>query len=382
MSILSQKRITKKINNAYIVWFGESNHWMQLEEPAWFIYRNYNSGVKTETISQKFSKRYHLNIDESIVFVRDIIIELDKLSSDTILSQENLSIEQFESPAKFFSRHTYKINQKILAISFESRLLEYMIHPSLAHLEIIKKTKPHFILEIFSLSASSILKIAGKAWAEVDVNSLKRRLFIEITGLLYGKSDKDWLSFVHGSAVSNQDEAIILSTACGSGKSTLAALLCKEGLKLLSDDFVAIDARFCKAYPFPAALSVKDGSFPVLQPLYNQLENSETFHFKNTNKTVKYLRFPDEDSFYKPLPVRILVFVKYNPAKPFSFRKVPTLEAFRRFNEEAWVSHLPANARKFIKWFPGLKCYELEFSDNKRAVKVILGLFGANLETK
>jgi hypothetical protein len=370
-----KNRPAKKIGNSHILWFEESNSWIQLEEPAWYIYTKLNSGVEAEIISRKFSRRYGLNRSESLAFVNEIINETGKLCTSSFKPTETFSAEEFISPKEFFSKHLYRLNQKRFEISYGSRLLEYMIHPSLAHLEIKTKSEPHFRLETFPAGLSSVLKVADKALVEEDANLLKRRLFIEVAGMLYGKSDRDWLSFVHGSAVSNGRESIILSTACGSGKSTLAALLCKNGLQFVSDDYVPIDARFCKAYAFPAALSVKDGAFPVLSPLYQQLNTTEVFHFKGSYKTVRYLSFPVGKDFYKPLPVRNLVFVQFDPSKDFSFRKVSVPEAIRRFNEEAWVSSSPAHARKFIKWFPGINCYELEYSDNERAIREISGLF-------
>ena len=370
-----KNRVIKKIGSSHILWFEESNYWTQFEEPVWYIYQGLNSGQPAESISQKFSVRYDLNIIESLAFVKDIIKEIQKLSSPTFNPPRTFTASRFESPSHFFSSRTYLINNKVFQICYVSKALEYAIHQSFAHLETKNKTKPHFIFETFISDSASVLKIAERAWAEEDPNLLRKRIFIEITGLLYGKTDKDWLTFIHGSAVSNGKECIILSAGIGSGKSTMAALLCKQGLQFVTDDYVPIDSRFCKTYPFPAALSVKDGAYPVLLPLYDQLETVEVFHFKGTNKTVRYLAFPAGKNFYKPLPVRNLIIIKYNPDKSYSFRKVPTLEAIRRFNEEAWVSPSPSHARKFITWFPKLNCYELEYSDNEKAIKVILGLF-------
>ncbi len=375
MSISPKKRIIKKIGNAHIIWFEESNSWIQFEDPAWFVYLHYNSGEEPEKISQRISKKYKLNGSESLKFVHDIVLEIRKLTTSSFHSQEIFSAQKFVSPENFYSVHRYRFKSKIFEILFGSRLLEYMIHPSLAHLEMNRIIKPHFRLEAFTSGSSTLLKIADKAWVEEDANLLKRRIFIEISGLLYGKSDKGWLSFIHGSAVSNGKQTIILSTESGSGKSTLAALLSRHGFKFVADDYVPIDARLCKAWPFPAALSVKDGAYNVLPPFYPELDSAREFHFKGSKKTLKYIPFPNDGDFYKPLPVRALVFVKYKPGSSFSFRKVPALEALKRFNEEAWVSHSPEHARKFIRWFPSLECFEMEYSDNQLAIKQISGLF-------
>jgi len=380
MSVQLTKRLRSKIDSSHIVWFQESNSWLQFEEPAWFVYQRLHSEISADNISKKISRRYHLNESKSLSFVTEIISKINKLSTTTFQPQDVLPEGQIPSPNNFYSVRTYKFKNKFFEISYGSRFLEYSIHGSFAHLEANPATNPGFRIEVFPSGSEFVLKQSDKAWIEENANLIKRRLFIAITELLYGKPNDKWLSFVHGSAISNGKESIILSTACGSGKSTLAALLCTRGFSFVSDDYVPIDARYCKAYPFPAALSVKDGAFPVLSPFFSRLKDTELYHFKGTNKTVRYLAFPDSGNFYKPLPVRNLIFVQYDVNKLFSFRKVPTLEAIRRFNEEAWLSPIPAHARKFIKWFPKLNCYELIYSDNNAAVSEISKLFGMPLK--
>jgi len=376
MSTTPKKRPSKKINNQYILWFEESNSWIQLEEPAWYVYTRYNQGAAADAISLTFSRRYGLPKAQSLVFVGEIISEIQKLSRRTARPPDSLLSEPLDSPKEFFSARCYHINKKSIEIAYATRRLEYTIHPSFAHLEKNTKTKTDFRIEAFASGNAFALKIADNVWIEPDPNFLKRKLFIELTSLIYGKTENDWLSFIHGSAVTNGKESIILSTACGSGKSTLAALLCAGGLQFVSDDYVPVDARFCKAYPFPAALSVKDGAYPSLLPLYNELKDAEVYHFKGTNKTVRYLPFPAGKDFFRPLPIKNIVFVQYDATGEFSFRKVPAVEAIKRFNEEAWLSPTPAHARKFIKWFPSLNCYELVYSDNAQAIQSVKQLFG------
>jgi len=382
MLLSKVKRPSRRIGNSYIIWFQESNAWIQFEEPAWFVYRMSTLSYSLHSVSQLFQDRYQVNKDKSLLFVTDIINQVSKLSSVSFVPETVSSAVETASPQSFFSVRYYKFRNKRIKISYGSSKLEYMIHPSFSHLEINTNSNPHFLLDIYAEGSRYLLKIDDLVWEKDDPNHLKRKLFIELTNLIYNKSEKDWLAYIHGSAISNEHETIVLSTACGSGKSTLAALLCKNGLQFVADDYVPIDARSCKAYPFPAALSVKDGSFPILLPLYDKLKDAQVYHFKGTNKTVKYLTFPDSGSYYKPLPVRNMVFVIYDSSKPWSFRKVPTLEAIKRFNDEAWLSPTPAHARKFIKWFPGIQCYELVYSDNERAIKEIKNLFKTPLAKK
>lgn len=72
--------------------------------------------------------------------------------------------------------------------------------------------------------------------------------------LQYRRSD---LYFVHGAAVANGNQCIVISGESGSGKSTLCWQLCAAGFEYLSDELVPIDLRTMEAHPFPHALCLK-----------------------------------------------------------------------------------------------------------------------------
>lgn len=375
MSIQTKKRITKKIDKSHIIWFEESNTWIQLEEPAWYIYKMYCQGDATLDISNLFSKRYNFDAKKSFEFTESIIQEFEKFKA--IISKDS-DIKQIRIPTTYYSSHLYIFKSKKIRINYESQLLEYMIHGSFAHLETLKYSLPDFTFKLFECENVFGLNQEENTWTDSNPNSLKRKLFIELSNLIYSKSETDWLAYIHGSAVSIASETIVLTTRVGSGKSTLAALLCKRGFKFVSDDFVPIDLRFGKAFPFPAALSVKDGAYDVLQSFYPELSTAKSFHFKKSKKTVKYISFPDPTEYYIPNPVNTFIFVLYDKNKPYSFKRVPVLEAIRRFNEEAWLIPSRAQSRKFLKWFPTVSCYELIYSENEIAINDILALFSKN----
>ena len=72
--------ISKKVGNNYLVWFQNSNHYVQLEEPAWFVFKKITKRYKTSTIAFDFALRYGFSHEESLVFVNDIGAEIKKLN--------------------------------------------------------------------------------------------------------------------------------------------------------------------------------------------------------------------------------------------------------------------------------------------------------------
>ena len=105
---------------------------------------------------------------------------------------------------------------------------------------------------------------------------------------MHDKTDADWLMTVHASAITNGKKTILFSAPppCN-GKTTIADLLQARGYKLISDAFVTIDRYSFKAYPFPIAMSVKEGSIDLLASLFPALEQRLPDHI---NLYITHLR--------------------------------------------------------------------------------------------
>jgi hypothetical protein len=219
-----------------------------------------------------------------------------------------------------------------------------------------------------------------------DPGLLRHDLYREIASRIYDIPKESWMSFIHASAVTNGSEAILLCSSSGSGKSTMAALLQSPSasppanpdsrLYFMSDDFVPVDAVSKKAHVFPAALTLKAGSFPVISLLYDPASDADSGYSGLTNRNIRYLRpsFPERDQ-YKPREVKSIVFIRYDPSIEFKIKKIPAARALTMFHQEAWVSHNPEHAREFIDWFVTISFYKLDYSDNRKAIEAISGLF-------
>ena len=371
----TDKRITKKIENSYVVWFEESNRWIQFEEPAYFIYNLNSENIDIQEIIIKCQKRYGLSEKKCNNFVSEIISTIKDFS--TLEKQPVSDNDKLKIPvgSKFntFKKHTYLIKGHIVEIDFETSLLGYYIHPVLAHLEIKNSNTPDIKFEIFNYENRLVLRnknVSLSHFAAEDINQLKRKLYVNISNFIYNKQENDWMTFIHASAITDGDSSILLSSSSGGGKSTLAALLIDQGLQFVSDDFVAVAGK--RAYPFPAAISVKEGSFSLFPE--NKLIELNYHGLKNSS--VRFI-YPDlsRKYWYNAKPVEKIVFVRYNPQSTLKFKELTVLSALGRYYEEARVTAKHENARKFIDWFSKLKCYELEYSENTDAVNCIRKLF-------
>ncbi len=376
------KYLAKKINNKHVVWFEQTNSWVQLEEPACFVSKLFWKGLDNQSISDKCVKKYKLNKNESLQFVNTIcanLSELCKSSSNSIENKKSVDFTNSDVLNKYSTRF-YIIGNKQLAIEYYSRMAEYYIHPPLAHLEakeIIGVADEQFF--IISKGAAHVLRKKNDkkfSYVTEDFGKLKKCLFVEIANTIYNKENNDWLSIVHASALTDGNQTLLLSSASGSGKSFMAALLQTRGLQVVSDDFVPIDAKTRKAHPFPAAISVKESAFSLLSSYYSNLNDSNYNTYELSPRTIKYLHpktsnLPETDA----MKVKNIIFIHYNPELQCKFNRISTLEALKLFHEQAWVSRNPKHAKTFINWFVKLRCFNLEYGDSEKGIEKIVGVF-------
>ena len=73
-----------------------------------------------------------------------------------------------------------------------------------------------------------------------------------------------WL-LLHAASVEKDGRALILTGESGAGKSTLAALLGERGWRLMGDEFALLDPATGDLFPFPRAISLKNGAIAVME---------------------------------------------------------------------------------------------------------------------
>jgi hypothetical protein len=373
--------ITKKIGSKHIVWFEKSNYWVQFEEPAWFVKKMLLSRTDRQSIAIKFSKKY--NVDEQKSY--DFISCIDKIVPDISSPTQNSSqvLESSEDYARYsflpYSTRYYKIFNSNFAISYDSRIAEYYLHPFIAHLEKEMVDKVDSVFEIFSYNSHNILRVKGCQGTEFvfsDFMQLKKRLLITLVNKIYNKNNDDWMTLVHASAVTDGTQTFLFSSTSGSGKSTMAALLQAKGLRVIADDFVPIDAKTKRPFSFPAAIAVREGAFPILGNLYANLENASFNRYEYAHSSVRYI--PTESKLFSngvSPEVRKIIFIRYNSTVHCNFQQIDTGNALKLFHEQAWVSAKASNARAFINWFVKLKCYKLEYGNTSQGINTILRLY-------
>lgn len=372
--------VKRKIGNVYLLWFKSSNFYLQLEEPAWFVFRRTAKRSKAETIAKEFAKRYELSYKESYVFVNEIRAKIHQLNQPT---EKKWMVGENDNDLKClkfkpYSVHYYRFGNQIIQFSFESRLFEHYIHPLVAHLEIneICSDVPQF--ELFGYNDKTIFRLNGEVkgvWTLDESNFVKGSIFMTLVNVMFGKTDDFWLMTVHASAITNELKTILFSAGPGSGKTTMAALLQDRGYRLVSDDFVPIDRYEFYAWPFPIAMSVKEGAVDLLSSIYPDLAD-RPLNYISPEKSVRYLTSQNETvNSGQAFPVQAFVFIRYNAEVEFEWEKLEVFDALKLLLDQAWISPADGIAHAFVNQLDKWSFYQLTYSDNERALEAISNLF-------
>jgi hypothetical protein len=271
-----------------------------------------------------------------------------------------------------FSKN-YGFGKTVLTIDYNDEWMQHLVHPSFMHLETtIQPTQKNHI-RCYRTKNLIVLTHNDKiieAFGPDSVEYYKGAVSQLVYSLIYKKPFSGWMCTLHASGVHQNNRAFIFSAAAGSGKSTVSAILKANGLGYVSDDFIAA-APNGNVYPFPASISVKEGSFPVLSTYYPELRE-KTPEKASTGKMVRYLHVNNfAGNLKKGIPVKGFVFVSYKSGSGFNLSEVNKKEALQLLLKETWVNPKPAFVQAFFEWVEKTPFYRMTYSDNEKMIETV-----------
>lgn len=382
-TLLPNHFIKRKFGKSYLVWFQKSNLYIRLEEPAWFVFNKLVKRWKAGTIALECAARYGLNNDESSKYVGDIRSAIEKMNQPANLQwrdkkfSNNIQDHSFEP----FAKHQYRFNNKLIIFTFETHALENYLHPLLNHLETTDTEKITSTFELFNFQNKIVFRFNREVmgvWKNEESHLVKGLVFMHLINVFFDKKDDFWMMTVHASAITNGKKTILFPAGPGSGKTTIAALLQERGFALVSDDFVPVDRYSGRAYPFPLAISVKQGSMDILSPIFPDLEHKPS-NVITPEKIVRYI-FPEIGQNFSPeaFPVKEFIFIQYDSSVDFEWEEIDPLDAFKLLLEETWVSPEDGIANTIFDRLSDWSFYKLTYSNNRKALEAITKLFNEN----
>ena len=170
---------------------------------------------------------------------------------------------------------------------------------------------------------------------------------------------------VHAGVMEVGGQGVIFPAVSGSGKSTLVTALLARGWRYLSDEFALIDPDSLLLHPYPKAICLKEGSFPVLDRLGHVVERSRV-HAHPRKGAVTFVdphRLGDVGR--EPCAIRHVIFCQYVEDRPPAIRALSRAEAVLRLNAQSFNfgKFKTRGVRILCDVVRGARCYELRSGD-------------------
>jgi hypothetical protein len=367
--------VIRQFGDVWAIWFKKSRSFLLLAEPAFEILQFVIEGKNSTEIRKKIKNKYGHSGGDTDTFVNEIIQHIKQYNNTKTyiqVSKKDEAKNELKSTDFQFSKN-YRFGKTILTIDYQDEWMQHMIHPSFMHLETTIQSGQKNHIRCYRTKNLLILILNDKIIEAFDSDTVeyyKGAVSQLVYSLIYKKPFSGWMCTLHASGVHLNHKSFVFSAAAGSGKSTVSAILKANGLGYVSDDFIAATPNG-NVYPFPASISVKEGSFPVLSAYYPELRE-KTPEKASTGKMVRYLQVNNfAGNLKEGIPVKGFVFVNYKPGSGFSLSEVHKKEALQFLLKETWVNPKPVFVSAFFEWVEKTPFYRMTYSDSEKMIETV-----------
>jgi hypothetical protein len=273
-------------------------------------------------------------------------------------------------------RKTYSIADTYITLHADKPNVLKAVHPALAQYEIVSAEHSTSVFDIYvDENYLNLFKDERLIMAvpKSQYHFIQGKFHLLLSNIIHNRSEDDWLGTLHASAITDEETAILFIGNSGSGKSTLCGLLAAHGYKLLADDIAPLGKTDGHIYYNPAALSIKQKSFKVLEPWFPELESIPEITFNTAKGLLKYLPCPPPSN--RHYPCKAMVLVNYTPESQTVLESITVKDALETFIPDSWIHPGEVYARAFLGWLDKLEFYTLRYSDTEDMVKTVSKLF-------
>jgi len=342
-----------------IVWFSKTNQFLILEGllESFFI-------ESQEMSKSNFIKKFknllikHPSLEEFL----GILSEANTTKSDEFVSLKNNYDEIIKDN---FTSSVLRLSDKVLNIFFNSKGLQTLFQAPYEHLAFECKNSHHEIL-IASQAEKLNLYFNQKHiynCKKSDYFVLQAQFSNKLTEVYHQIKSSNWLCSFHACAVYNNNKTLLLLGDSGAGKSTLSSLLSLSGYRFIADDLVLMDYDL-KIYDNPAAVSVKENAWAVIDDYYKDFSSIRASNKTKGQTRMKYLPLHKIQN-NRPTKFKIdaLVWVHYKKDHNAELFALEQKEMLSRLIPDTWVNPKKATAKAFADWALAIKSYQLNYSD-------------------
>jgi hypothetical protein len=273
-------------------------------------------------------------------------------------------------------RRHYTIGGATFSVLYPNASLESAIAPLFLHLQ-RSTTDGQFAAE-FDIAPENNRFALRRDGLEIvradDLDTIIDQLAFNV--VMHGCEHIKSLLSVHAAAIGTADHCVLMPAPSGSGKSTLAAALLSSGrLRYLTDDLALIAAGNFQAQPLPGTLILKSGSWRVLQPVLPDLADLPVR--RRGGQNVRYWSPPPRQVATAPLPVRAIVFARYQEEAKSGLEPLTPFAGLSRLIAAPCAVRAPITTEMvaaLVRWAGEIPFYALAYGSLGDATRTIEGL--------
>jgi hypothetical protein len=273
-------------------------------------------------------------------------------------------------------RHHYTIGGATFSVLYPNAALQSAIAPLFGHLQ--RTTTDGQSAAEFDLAREDNMFVLRCDGLEIvranDLDTIIDQLAFNI--VMHGCEHIKSLLSIHAAAIGTADHCVLIAAPSGSGKSTLAAALLASGrLRYLTDDLSLIAAGSFLAQPLPGTLILKSGSWRVLQPLLPNLVDLPVR--RRSGQDVRYWSPPPMQVATAPLPVRTIVFARYQDGTKSRVERLAAFDGLSRLIAAPCAVRAPITVDlvdALVRWSGEIPFYALTYGSLGEAMQIVEGL--------
>ncbi|WP_104736305.1 phosphoenolpyruvate carboxykinase (ATP) [Hanstruepera ponticola] len=361
--------LVKTINGVNILWFESSNKYILMDDTNLSLLNYFLDSSNRQEFTKRLTKSLFISEETSYSVYEDLkqlLLQCNSLPNEALKSEIPLETFQFTETV------TYQIKNKLLEVCFSNDLIKQLIHPQFKHLEHKTTQKADFTFHVASKDNLLYLftnRIHCEPFKKSDTHLLQGKFAMELLCLITNRHEDDWLGTFHASTISNDKEAVMLLGESGKGKSTLSAILMHNGFNLIADDFTPVLAKTQSIYAYPSAISIKEGSFKVIENYIDDFNDIKAIKNHTTKGKIKYIT-PLNKLGLNNIPCYKMVLVNYQKDVPTTIEKAPIESVLETLIPDSWLSPKTENAKLFLNWLEKITFYKLTYSNNNEVIDI------------
>lgn len=361
----------KYFGNCWVLWYATSNSYSIVDAEFKSLLDLY---LQSDSIDNFKSKITAIDSDSDFSVLKSTLQNyLDNCNKPSIPVLPNCI--PLDTSFRRISKQ-YCIEGKTIQVHFDSELVSKLVHPSLAHYQTATNHKADTVFDIYLKDEELLLFKDERLITRTpkrDYHLIQGKFTMLLLCAIHHKEEQDWVGTFHGSTITDRHSSLLFVGESGKGKSTLCALLGANGFDLLADDVSPMLSEDGDIYYNPAAISIKEGAFKLLEPVVDNFEALPVVSFNKTKGDLKYMPGTRPINYHYPCHAVILVNYIKDSETTLKPESVKTL--LETLIPDSWLSPNPKHAQQFLKWLEHIEIYTLTYSDTQSVSLEISKLF-------